>query len=95
MPVAPNQGDILFDPATSFDWSRFWLEGSISPSTTGMYNPSSYNPVPYNPSPNPEMNTSAMGGLGMYFGQDNSLGFEALDESRLNNLWEKYNSDAR
>jgi hypothetical protein len=88
--VAPYQGDLLFDPASIYDWSRFY-EGSTSlfTRTTGMYNPATYYP-----SLNPEINTYATGNLGLYFGQDNLSGFEAWDESGYN-IREKYNSYAR
>ena len=76
-PVAPYQGDILFDPAANFGSSIFYVQGTTSPSITELYNLApAYGPVPYNLMQNPEANTPVMGSFDVYFGQDNSPGFE-------------------
>jgi len=87
-PVAPYQEDILFDLATNFSSSIFYMQGTTSPSITKLYNLTpAYGPVPYNLMQNPEVNTPVMGSFDMYFGQDNSPGFEGWD------FWGHYNSN--
>ena len=83
-PVAPDQGDALFDLATEIDRRTFPAEWPTSASTTGAYDPTTFNPLWYNPSSNSGINTSAMDGFPMYFGRGNSPGPESWDD-----LWKR------
>ncbi|KAH0826350.1 hypothetical protein J3R83DRAFT_5308 [Lanmaoa asiatica] len=83
IPVVPSQGipmDVLFNPATNFDWSKFYAEGFTVPSVTGAHDPA----------PNSQMDSFATGSFEMNNGLDGP-GMEGWDESDWKNLWARFN----
>lgn len=78
MPVTPDQGDVLPDPATDVNWSIFDTLGFTAPYTTGTYDPAL----------NPEM-LPFTGDFAKLF----LPGYESWDEAQWDCQWEQFHAN--